>query len=367
MDYKVKHCVSQGVYADLEEILSAHSSFGALTNANVLITGAGGFIGFYLTAALLLRNDLYAAGLTVTALVRNRQKAEQKFGNLLRRSDMTLCVQDVTDPIQAPRADYVIHAASQASNLQFETDPVGTINANLTGTANVLEFAKKSCAKATLIVSSLKVYGTVYGQKDKLREDDCGYLDFTSYKNCYAMGKRASETLAASYCREYGMPVKLVRPSYIYGASSLSDDRVWAQFLANAVRGEDILLKSNGAVKRSFCYVSDTAAALLIVLLNGADAVPYNIANEASDVTIRGFAEKVCRVFPEKHIRLSFANASDAVLPQETVTPLRQVPEVLDSSRLVSLGWHPCVDLTEGIRRSVHILAQAQSFKMPIS
>lgn len=359
MDYKVKQCVSEGVYADLAEIASAHPSLNALKNASVLITGAGGFIGFYLTAALLLRNDLYGDGITVTALVRSRQRAEQKFGDLLRRGDLTLCVQDVTEPIRAPRADYLIHAASQASNIQFETDPVGTINANLTGTANVLAFAKNSRAAAALIVSSLKVYGTVYGKAERLREEDCGYLDFTSYKNCYAMGKRASETLAASYCREYELPVKLARPSYIYGASSLNDDRVWAQFLANAVRGEDILLKSNGAVKRSFCYVSDTAAALLTVLLSGEDAVPYNIANPASDVTIRGFAEAVCRTFPEKHIRLSFADPADAVLPPELDTPLRQVPELLDNRRLLSLGWQPRVDLAEGIRRSVRILSEA--------
>ena len=91
--------------------------------------------------------------------------------------------------------DYVIHAASQASNIQFETDPVGTINANLLGTASVLEFAKESGSKSVLIVSSLKVYGDLSTGKERLRRTDIGYIDFTSYKNCYAMGKRASETL----------------------------------------------------------------------------------------------------------------------------------------------------------------------------
>ena len=358
MEYKVHSCVKPRVYADLLEIATAELPFEQMKNACVLITGAGGFIGFYLTAALLLRNDLYGDGITVQALVRNREKAEKKFGDLLRRPDLNLCVQDVTEPIRAARADYLIHAASQASNIQFETDPVGTINANLAGTANVLDFAKESRAKAALIVSSLKVYGTVYGDREKLREDDCGYLDFTSYKNCYAMGKRASETLAASYCREYGMHVKLARPSYIYGASSLDDDRVWAQFIANIVRGEDILLKSNGAARRSFCYVTDTATALLCILLKGADAVPYNISYERSDTTIRGFAEKACEVFPEKNMKLCFANPADETLPEELKTPLTQVPEILDNSRLLALGWQPKADLAEGIRRSVSTLTE---------
>ena len=358
MDYKIKACVKPHVYADLIEIVESGLDFSAMKNSVVLITGAGGFIGFYLTAALLLRNDLRGDGITVQALVRNREKAEKKFGRLLDRDDLTLCVQDVTEPVKADRADFVIHAASQASNIQFETDPVGTINANLTGTANVLEFAKKSGSRAVLVVSSLKVYGAVYGGREKLSEKDNGYIDFTSYKNCYAMGKRASETLASSYCKEYGLNVKLARPSYIYGASSLDDDRVWAQFIANAVRGEDILLKSNGAAKRSFCYVSDTASALLYILLNGKNAFPYNISNEKSDVTIRGFAKKACEVFPEKHMKLAFQNPEDEKEPEELKTPLTQIPEILDSTKLRALGWQPRVDLAEGIKRSVEILTE---------
>lgn len=358
MDYKVEECVKQSVYSDLYEIAVSGADFGKLKNAAVLITGAGGFIGYYLAASLLLRNDLYGDNITVLALVRNEQKARAKFGKLTERPDFKLCVQDVTEEIRAPRADFIIHAASQASNIQFETDPVGTINANLSGTANVLEYAKKSQAEATLIVSSLKVYGTVYGSQEKLREEDSGYLDFTSYKNCYAMGKRASETLAASFCREYGMHIKIARPAYIYGAASLEDDRVWAQFIANVVRRQNILLKSNGAARRSFCYVTDTASALLYILLSGEDATPYNISCEASDVTIRGFARAACEAFPDRQLTLSFADPADEKEPEELQTPLRQVPELLDNQKLRALGWQPKVDLTEGIRRSVAVLEE---------
>ena len=94
------------------------------------------------------------------------------------------------------------------------------------------------------------------------------------------------------------MHVKIARPSYIYGASSLEDDRVWAQFIANIVRSQDILLKSNGAANRSFCYVTDTASALLYILLHGKDAVPYNISYEKSDVTIRALQKRRARFSP---------------------------------------------------------------------
>ena len=358
MDYKVRDCVLQSVYRDAYEIANADIPWEKLSGSTVLITGGGGFIGGYLTLALLTRNDVYDSNIRVISLVRNAKRAEAKFSKLLNRGDFSLCVQDVNEEIRAEHADYIIHAASQASNIQFETDPVGTITANLTGTANVLDFAKKCKSKAVLVVSSLKVYGIIYGSQEKITEDDCGYLDFTSYKNCYAMGKRASETLAASYCREYGMNVKLARPAYIYGAATLDDDRVWAQFIANVVRGQDILLKSNGAANRSFCYVTDTATGLLTVLLKGENALPYNISCELSDTTIRGFAKTACEAFPERNIMLSFQNSEDEAEPQILKTPLSTEPEILDSTRLKELGWKPIVTLKEGIKRAVKVLEE---------
>ncbi len=358
MAYNVKDCIKKSIYLDILEITSSGISWDKLKNSNVLITGAGGFIGYYLVLALLARNDLYNDNITVSALVRNEKRAEAKYGDLLKRDDIKLCVQDVSDAIVADKADYVIHAASQASNIQFENDPVGTIKANLLGTSSVLDFAKECESKSTLIISSLKVYGTVYNGKGVLSEDDIGYVDFTSYKNCYATGKRASECLAASYCKQFGMNVKIARPSYIYGASSLEDDRVWAQFIANIVRKESILLKSNGAAYRSFCYVTDTVTGLLTVLLDGENVTPYNISYEKSNTTIRGFAKTACEVFPERNMTLSFANPADEAEPSLDVSPLAPTPEIMDNARLLSIGWKPVVDLKEGIRRSVATLEE---------
>jgi nucleoside-diphosphate-sugar epimerase len=145
--------------------------------------------------------------------------------------------------------------------------------------------------------------------------------------------------------------VKIARPSYIYGASTLEDDRVWAQFLANIIRRESILLKSNGAAYRSFCYVTDTASALLTIMLKGEVGVPYNIAAAHSDITIRDFAKTAVAVFPERGMSLAFANPEDEAEPVLDVT--KKTPEILASERLEKLGWQAQVDVKEGIRRAV--------------
>ena len=356
MDYKVKDYVKKSVYTNLEDIANAPISWDKLKDKTLLLTGAGGFIGYYMTCGLLLRNDLYGDNIKVLALERFGDFARKKFGKLLERDDVTLIEQDITVPIEAERADYVIHAASQASNIEFERDPVGTISANLSGTQNALDFAKASESEASLIVSSLKVYGTLYTGKPYIEEDDNGYVDFTSYKNCYAIGKRAAETLAASYSKQYGMNIRIVRPSYIFGASRLDDDRVWAQFIANIVRGQDILLKSNGATNRSFCYVTDTVTAMLHVLLDGENCVPYNISNEKSNTTIRGFAQAACEAFPERNMKLAFANPEDEIMPEPSEND--PTPEIMDNKRIRSIGWEPKIDLIEGIRRAVAILEE---------
>ncbi len=360
---KVSSVITGQLYNDILEIAEDDIDWSRLNNKTVLVTGAAGFIAFHLVTAMLLRNDRYDNNIKVVGMVRNIDRAKKKYMALADRNDLILIEQDVCVPFKIDEnVDFVIHAASQASAWHFENDPVGTINANLAGTINALEFARKQDAAktggktTTLIVSSLKTYGKVTDGSHELLEETQGYVDIDSYKNCYAMGKRAAETLAASYSKQYGMSVKLVRPSYIFGAASLDDDRVWAQFIANVVRGEDILLKSSGAPFRSFCYVTDTTRAILRVMLDGENMQPYNISSEIGNVTIRGFAKKAVEAFPEKGLKLSFANPEDEAEP--VVDYSAQTPEIMNSGRLEKLGWNAKVNISEGIKRAVAILME---------
>lgn len=351
MDYKVSDVLNPYIYEDIKTISDYPLDWSRFDNKTVLITGAGGFIGYYLTCAFLIRNDVYNSNIKILAL--GRENMRKRFGDLQNREDITFIIQDVCSNINCARADFVIHAASPASAYYFEHNPVDTMNANLMGTGRVLDYAKRSNAEATLIISSFKVYGTLRKYKNFTCEDDCGYLDSSNYKNCYAQGKRASENLGCCYARQYGMQVKIARPCYIYGPARLDDDRVWAQFIADVVQNRDILLKSNGATLRSFCYVTDTVTALLTILLEGKSCVPYNIANPDSDVTIREFAKTAAEAFPQKNLKLVFANKEDENEPESS--PLESSPEILNAQRLNALGWTPLVNLSDGIKRSVKI------------
>ena len=178
MDYNVQSNIKKTVFSDIKEITNTNVDWNRFNGKTVLITGAGGFIGYYLVLTFLARNDFYNNNIKLLAFVRNRERAEKKFGVLLERDDIELVVADVTNKIECERADFIIHAASQASNIQFETDPVGTINANLSGTSNILDFALESKSESVLVVSSLKVYGALHNGKNSISEDDIGYIDY---------------------------------------------------------------------------------------------------------------------------------------------------------------------------------------------
>ena len=354
----VENAISAPLYRDILTVAERDIPWEELRGQTVLITGAAGLIGRYLTLALLTRNDLFENEITVIAMVRDRRKAEAAFGALLDRSDLILAQQDVCIPFDAlPMANFVIHAASPASAQQYENTPVDTLAANTVGTHNVLSYAVRCASQSVLCVSSLKVYGAVTDGSEALGEETLGKLDFTAYQNCYAEGKRVMETLCAAYNKQFDLPVKIARPAYVYGPCGMEDDRVWAQFIACAIQHEDILLKSNGAAYRSFCYVADTAAALLTVLLLGEDMLPYNVADKASDVTIRELATVVAEALPERGLALRFEHPADEAEPKER--PDAPTPEILDNVRRLSLGWSAQVDLPEGVRRTIAIMEDA--------
>ncbi len=356
MKTPLKELLKPALYADILSVAKRALPWEKMAGKTLFLTGAAGLIGRYITLATLLHNDLSGNTIRIVAFVHNEQKARAAFGDAVNRDELTLIAGDVCNlPDDLPPAEYVIHAASPASAIQYEQNPVGTLLTNTVGTANVLKYAKECNAKSVLCASSLKVYGDIY-EGDRMTEQANGILDFTTYKNCYAEGKRATETLANAYFHQFGTPVKLVRPAYIYGACGLDDDRVWAQFIANVVRHENILLKSNGAAYRSFCYVADTAAAFLTVLLCGENGNVYNIADDCSNVTIRDFGKIAVAAFPERGLTLSFANPEDEPEPPKVFT---KTPEILDCRAIAALGFKAEVDIAEGVRRTVAILEES--------
>lgn len=332
---------------DLAHIVeNSNLPWSELEGQTVLVSGASGFLPAYMVETLLYLNEKSGKAKTkVIGLVRNRERALARFEYYKNRDDFELLVQDVCDTVSLEtNVDYIVHAASQASPKYYAGDPVGTLSPNVLGTHNLLSLARHKGVEGFLFFSSGAVYGRVHPSKMPIREDAYGYADPLDVRSCYAESKRMGETMCASWFRQYGVPAKIVRPFHTYGPGMRFDDgRVFADFVADIVHGRDIVIKSDGSASRPFCYLSDAVAGFFAVLLKGEPGEAYNVGNDRAEISIRGLAELLVALFPEKRLKVRIEGY------QETPV-IRVCPDI---SRIRELGWEPMISLEQGFLRTV--------------
>lgn len=336
--------------SDLSTAISSVTDIDKLRGSSVLITGATGLIGSFITDMLAEYSRESGAGITVYATGRSLKRLEERFRGC-PEGTVRLIEYDVNAPADFGfDADFIIHAAGNAYPAAFAGDPVGTVMGNITGTANLLGYAKKRGAKRFVFVSSGEVYGKAPETVTVFKEDYSGYVDPTLPRSCYPSSKRAAETLCAAYRSQYGVDTVIVRPCHTYGPNATgSDNRANVQFVNNALAGKDIVMNSPGLQLRSYCYIADCASAILSVMLKGEGGEAYNIANPDATVTIAGFAEEVAAYTGKKVI---FSVPDDAAKAQQTFIP----HAVLDSSKLCSLGWTGQYSVKKGVSHTIDVL-----------
>ncbi len=321
-------------------------------NKRILVTGASGLLGFTLIKTLLDSNQKEKLDLHITALVRSRERALQRFIGYAGREDFSLLVGDVcqAEIFEGQTWDYIVHGASNAHPKAFAAQPVETMKANLLGTMNLLECAVKQKSvnevKKLLFLSSGEIYGEAAMPDEKgWREECAGLVDSMRPRACYPESKRAAEALCVSYYQEYEIPAVVARLSYIYGEEVLADNtRADVQFFKNALAGEDIVMKSEGTQMRSYCYVEDAVNALILLLLEGRAGEAYNVANHASVATIKEYATTLAEVF-----QVGLKMELPSVLEKSGYSQMKK--EVLNAEKLYGLGFHPLYDLKAGMEK----------------
>lgn len=289
----------------MELLMARGLPFERLENKTLLVAGANSFLASYMIEAVLHYNDMKKnKPCRVIALVRNIEKGKLRFAGYFQRKDFTILHSDVcgfTD--YEKKVDVIIHAASQASPKYYGIDPVGTLLPNIIGTHNLLELARKHRSENFLFFSSSEVYGEPREAGKPLDERSFGYLDCMTVRACYAEGKRAGETLCKTYAEKYDMNVKVVRPFHTYGPGmQLDDGRVYADFVKDVVKKEDIVLKSDGSAVRAFCYIRDAADGFFRVLFSGRPGEAYNVASDKDVISVKDLANIVAGLFPERKI-----------------------------------------------------------------
>lgn len=321
--------------------ISLDGAIGRLDGRTVAVIGATGLIGSTLVERLLEARDR-GTGVGLVVTYRDREGLERRFPGIGGLDGVELVRHDVRDPVPDIGADYIVHSASPAHPRAFVEDPVGVIDANILGIRSCLEHIRAHPGTRLLYVSSSEVYGRKTADRPYL-ETDLGLVDPLDPRSCYPEGKRAAETYVRCYAAQYGCDGVIVRPGHVYGpAITGRSTRVDAQFMEDAVHGRDIVMKSEGAQRRSYIHVDDVVAGMLYAMVLGASGEAYNISNRDSDVTIRGFAETLAGI---AGVGIDMRVDPDACRGTSPV-----LDATLDSSKLEALGWRPSIGIEDGLR-----------------
>ena len=337
--------------ADVANIAAENLPWDKLSDKNLLLTGATGLIGTVIVDVLMKKNRDENLNVKIFAAGRNEKLAAERFADYAGDKNFEFVKLNVNEPIEKNfPVDFIIHAASNTHPLLYSTDPVGTMTTNFIGTYNLLEFGRAKKISRFVFVSSVEIYGKALNADDIFDEKYCGYIDCNTLRAGYPESKRAGEALCQAYISRHNLDVVIPRLSRIYGATMrLDDSKAMSEFIMNGVRGEDIVLKSQGLPKFSYCYVADAVRGIFFCLLNGKCGEAYNVADSSEILSLREIAEyisglngkKVIFQLPDEIQRKGFSTAVNAIMPNE---------------KLRGLGWSPKDDTRSGVKKTVEIL-----------
>lgn len=320
---------------DIKKVASLDYDWDKLDGKTLLISGGTGFIGSAIIDVIKSRNELFGNDIKVISLSRRKKEDEKNVSYLSM---------DVTKELDvAGDVDYILHLASNTHPAQYAADPVGTIETNVSGCGNLLKLAVKKETKRFLLASSVEIYGQC--GDEPVDETYCGYIDCNTARAGYNEAKRVCESLAQSYKSQYGVDSVIVRLARCFGKDETKKDtKAMAQFIACAKNGEDIVLKSKGDQRYSYCYYLDAVSAIIKVLLCGVSGEAYNVSDDDDGMNLAGIAEYIASLCGKKVM----FDLNDGVKGASKATYA-----LLNCDKLKKLGWEPLFTVKEGIRKTV--------------
>jgi CDP-glucose 4,6-dehydratase len=313
---------------------------GVFDARRVFVTGATGIVGGWLVRRLL------QDGADVVALVRDLPAQSE----IVRNGDIER-VTRVHGALEDPRllrrvlveydVSVVFHLAAQTQVTLGESDPFGTVEANVRGSYNLLEAARSvQHPPALVIASSDKAYG------------ESTNLPYTEHhplagRSIYDASKSAADLLASAYARSYKMPLAIARCGNIYGGGDLNWDRIVPGTIRSLLRGQRPVVRSDGTPQRDYLFVLDAVDAYLRL---GTGLIAGELAGEAFNfgankpVAVLDVVRALQRVMERPDLEPEILGGAGGEIPNQ----------YLDASKAERmLDWKPRYGLDEGLARTV--------------
>ena len=305
----------------------------------VLVTGATGIIGSWLTKQLL---DCEAE---VVALIKEAEARSE----LYRSGDISRLVAiegDLVDfdvlsgAIAEHEIDTVFHLGAQTIVGTAHDDPLPTFETNVRGTYNLLETCRTGSVSRVIVASSDKAYG----QQDELPYTEDMPL---AGRHPYEVSKSCADQIAQSYHHTYGLPVAIARCGNVYGGGDLN----WSRLVPGTIRSflleERPQIRSDGNYVRDYIYVKDVALAYITLAETLDDSSVqgqgFNFGNERP-VTVLELVNRIQDVMDCSHIEPEIPRTATGEIPSQYLSAAK-AREVLD--------WRPHYDELTGLVETV--------------
>jgi UDP-glucuronate decarboxylase len=220
---------------------------------------------------------------------------------------------------------------------------VETLKVNSIGTLRALEIARKHDS-TFLFTSTSEIYGDA--EVVPTPEGYWGNVNPIGLRSPYDESKRFSEALCKAYERKYGLDVRVARIFNAYGPRLRPEGlygRAVSRFTSQAIQGQDMTVYGDGLQTRSFCYVTDTMRAIILMLMNEKTRGEVFNIGKPEEISILELARKI-KTLSKSDSRITFH-----LLPQDD--PRRRCPDIYKAKRL--LNWWPEISLDEGLKRTI--------------
>lgn len=313
-----------------------------LSNKNVLVTGADGFIGSHLVEALL------DEGAKIKAFCYYNSFNSCGWLDHLPKeilSKIEIFMGDVRDPNGVRAAvkgvDAIFHLAALIGIPYSYHSPDSYVDTNIKGTLNILQAAKDLSTEKVLVTSTSEVYGTaLYVPIDEKHP--------RQPQSPYSATKIGADSIAESFFRSFGLPVAIVRPFNTYGPRQ-SARAVIPTIASQVLAGKHELHLGDLRPKRDFNYVIDICRGFIEIAKSDKTAgEDINIAS-SNEISIGEIADKIIAILsPEKKIKI--------ICDDERLRPKKsEVMRLIGSNKKIKelTGWAPQYSLEKGLKETV--------------
>ena len=323
----------------------------------ILVTGAAGFIGYFLSLRLLEAGE-QVYGIDVLSDYYDVSLKKDRLEQLRAFENFTFEQMDVGDrtktaPLFAQNTfDCVVHLAAQAGVRYSLQNPLAYADSNLLGFVNILEGCRHSKVGHLVFASS----SSVYGQNRKVPFSTEDRVDHPV--SLYAATKKANELMAHSYSHLYDLPVTGLRFFTVYGPWG-RPDMAYFKFVDAIAQNRPIDVYNHGQMKRDFTYIDDVVEGIMRVMekpqrkLTAAEAEAqsldstaaykiYNIGNH-SPVTLMDFITTIERAMGKEAVKNMMP-----MQPGDVPATYADVQALMDD-----VGFKPDTPLSVGIEKFV--------------